>query len=300
MKIANMYDVTWKIKNKTIGSMSYKLNKLIVNLVYPKVVKPVLGVDESSNIIVSLTSFPDRIDTVWITVSTILHQTVKPGKIILWLADEQFPKREEELPKKLLEMKKYGLSIRFCDNLYPHKKYYYTMLENPNAIVITVDDDVFYPEYLIEELLMTSQNNPNVVCCTWAHRIVTDDSGKILPYDKWEHGVKHCDHPEIKLIPIGIGGILYPPNILDERVFDKDKLSAIALRTDDLWLKTMELLKKTKAVKLSKSYRQTYFTVINTQNTGLYKKNVGELCNDRALELLLDSYPQICKILGEE
>lgn len=300
MNIANMYDVTWKIENPAVASIIYKINKLIVNLVYPKVVKPVFGIDESSNVIVSLTSFPERINTVWITISTILHQTIKPGKIILWLADEQFPKGEEDLPKKLLELKKYGLTIRFCDNLYPHKKYYYTMLENPNSVVITVDDDVFYPEHLIEDLLMTSQNNPGAICCTWAHRIVINGNGKVAPYEQWEHCVRDNNYPEIKLMPVGIGGVLYPPHTLDERVFEKNKLIEISLKTDDLWLKTMEILKKTKAVRIPKGYRQTYFTVVNTQNTGLYKKNVGELRNNKALELLFDNYPHAYTILEEE
>ena len=239
MKISTLYDFTNKISNPNVSKIFYKINKLLVNILYPKIVKPVNGVDNSSNIIVSLTTYPARINTVWITIMTILHQTVKPKKILLWLAKEQFPNREKELPSKLLELKPYGLKIKFCDNLYPHKKYYYTMLEHPQATIITVDDDVFYPEYLIETLIKTSKKYPNAICCTWTHRIKLDKMGNIKNYVDWEHGITKMDSPELLAMPVGIGGVLYPPNSLYTCVFDKDQIKSLALMTDDLWLKAI-------------------------------------------------------------
>ena len=41
-------------------------------------------------VVVSLTSYPKRIGTVWITIETLLRQNVKPDVIILWLAKSQF------------------------------------------------------------------------------------------------------------------------------------------------------------------------------------------------------------------
>ena len=66
-------------------------------------------------IIVSLTSYPKRINVVWITIETLLQQTVKPDEVILWLADSQF-KEIEELPEELKALQKRGLTIRFCDD----------------------------------------------------------------------------------------------------------------------------------------------------------------------------------------
>lgn len=74
----------------------------------------------------SLTSYPKRINVVWITIETLLQQTVKPDEVILWLADSQF-KEIEELPEELKVLQKRGLIIRFCDDLKSHKKYFYTM-----------------------------------------------------------------------------------------------------------------------------------------------------------------------------
>ena len=41
--------------------------------------------------IVSLTSFPARMEDIWITIETILRQSFKPDKIILWLGQDKFP-----------------------------------------------------------------------------------------------------------------------------------------------------------------------------------------------------------------
>src|SRR5690606_5759236 len=49
--------------------------------------------------IVSFTSFPGRIDQVWIVAELLLRQSFKPDAVILWLSEEQFPDRQ--VPKNL-------------------------------------------------------------------------------------------------------------------------------------------------------------------------------------------------------
>lgn len=94
MKVSTLYDIPCKIKNEKISCFVYKVDKVLLNILYPLFVKSVKGIDEESNVIVSLTSYPVRIDTIWLTVMILLHQTEKPKKIILWLAEEQFPNKE--------------------------------------------------------------------------------------------------------------------------------------------------------------------------------------------------------------
>lgn len=66
----------------------------------------------NEKIIVSLTSFPGRIHLVHKTIQTILLQSVKPDLIELWLAKEQFPNLEKDLPSELIELTQFGLNIR--------------------------------------------------------------------------------------------------------------------------------------------------------------------------------------------
>lgn len=299
MKIHKLYDAPAGIGNQSLSALVYKVNKMLVNLLYHRTVKLKYGVDESSNVIVSLTSFPGRIDTVWITVATLLTQTVKPKAVILWLAEDQFPGREADLPEKLLKMQEYGLTIRFCDNLYPHKKYYYTMQENPDASVITADDDIYYPEYLIEELLRTSEANPGCVCCTWAHEITLDENGQVKPYSEWKRGISGGQTPSLRIMPVGCGGVLYPPHLLHSELYSREAILETCLKTDDLWLKCMALKNRVAAVRVNRPAK-IYFSIMSTQNAGLHYENVGLDKNDLSIRKILDKYPECRAILTEQ
>ena len=99
--------------------------------------------------IVSLTSFPARIDDIWVTIEILLRQTFKPDKIILWLAQNQFPSTKA-IPESLFQLLDRGLTIEFCEeDLRAHKKYFYAFQQYPDANIITVDDDLYYDRYLL-------------------------------------------------------------------------------------------------------------------------------------------------------
>ena len=53
-------------------------------------------------IIASLTTYGSRINSVDLTLKTILNQTKKADKIILWLAEDEF--NFDNIPKDLLEI----------------------------------------------------------------------------------------------------------------------------------------------------------------------------------------------------
>ena len=54
-----------------------------------------------NRLIVSFTSYPERISTVNCVLNSLYAQTRKADEIILWLAKEQFPNREADLPISL-------------------------------------------------------------------------------------------------------------------------------------------------------------------------------------------------------
>lgn len=192
-------------------------------------------------IIVSLTSHPQRIENVHETVKTLLIQNKKPDKVILWLAQTQFIGKENDLPDELVKLTDFGLEIRWCEDLKPHKKYFYAMQEFPNDIIITVDDDVYYSPRLVEKLYSSFLKYPDAVSCTRANRIVIGEDGKMC-YDQWEKDYQDCYNEEFfDLLPVGVGGVLYPPHCLPDETFDQGKINAICLYQDDLWLKAMEI-----------------------------------------------------------
>lgn len=294
MNIQRLYEASLRHKNPKVASAHYKLNKGIVNVLYPIFGKCGFGVDPSSNVIISLTSYPARIKTVHLTIMTLLNQTVRPKSVVLWLANEQFPNGINDLPSELTVFEPKGLKIRFCDDLRSHKKYYYAMKDNPESYVITVDDDVYYPENLVQTLMETSEKYPDTVVCTWGHEIFLE-KGDVFTADKWQYSTEGTV-PSYALIPTGVGGVLYPPHSLSEEVFNKDAFKEQCINADDLWLKAMALLKGTKAVRVDRPAK-LYFSILSTQKEGLYYDNAIQDKNSIAWKNIMEAYPKCREVL---
>lgn len=234
-------------------------------------------------IIVSLTTYPKRMHTVIQALQTIYAQTRQADEVVLWLAEEQFPEKYGNLPEELLKLVRDGmLTIRWCDDLKPHKKYFYALQEYADALVVTVDDDLRYDENLLEDLYQSYLRHPNAVSAARAHLIILDSNGNPMPYKDWiqETDVR-LDTPSMQLFATGGAGALYPPNIFHKELFDKDAVCSTCLWADDLWLKTMELLSNVPVVVARKFQDLRY--VPGSQDEALYHQNVNHDRNDEQM-----------------
>ncbi|PMB36851.1 hypothetical protein CEN47_08230, partial [Fischerella thermalis CCMEE 5319] len=250
--------------------------------------KKKLLTNNNPEFIVSLTSFPSRIDKVWLTVESVLRQKEKPDKILLWLYSGEF-NGKESLPKNLLQLEKRGLEIRFCnENLMPHKKYFYTMQEFPNANVITIDDDMFYPPDLIQKLKIFHEKFPKAIICPITQKIQIQN-GKILPNIKWNYE-KINSLPSKGYLTMGGGGTLFPKDSLPNDAFDISLIKGKALKADDLWLKIMSVKKHTKVVSIGGEYPRFFIPIIRKNDVRLTDSNIGEGQNDKIFKELLDYY----------
>ncbi len=271
----------------------FKLGKLIVNILYPlySLNTSKYGVNDASDIIISLTSYPDRINTVYITICTLLEQTYRPKKIVLWLAREQFPSKK--LPKNLQRLEKFGLEIRYCDDLKSHKKYFYTMQEYPENIVVTVDDDMFYPDDFLYRLHQCHLMYPDTIICHWSHEIEYRDDQSIGPYNTWKNGKRKT--PSYRTLPVGCNGILYPADSLAREAFDKEKIIRYALTADDLWLKCMTVKNGKKSINCDIDPLIYFNNIRNQSGSGLWKINTAETgCNnDKVWNNLMCLYPEV-------
>jgi hypothetical protein len=275
LELTMVYVFDWKLPQL----FSLELNSKRMGVVAPK--------NSSKELIVSITSFPARIDRVWLTVVTLLNQTVMPNRIILWLANEQFPNKI--IPVSLRKLEKRGLTIKWCEDIRSHKKFYYTMKCNPDAFVITCDDDVYYPANTIESLLETHNKFPDAVVANIAHRLICDNSGNLKPYMQWKHRFKGIKYPSHKLLQVGVGGVLYPPNVLYKDIFDKSIFLSQTPKSDDVWLKTMALLANTKIV-TNNSFNKQLITVRGSQIESLNATNSHEGLKDVQLENIQKYY----------
>ena len=76
---------------------------------------------------------------------------------------------------------------------------------------------------------------------------------------------------------------------MPEETFDKDKIKGIALNTDDLWLKVIQIKNNIKVVKAMK--RDYFlFTIKNSQSIALFKTNLEQGKNTEVMEELTEYY----------
>ncbi len=200
-----------------------------------------------------------------------------------------------EIPKSLINQINRGLEIRFCEDLRSHKKYYYAMKEFSNNIIITVDDDIIYPNNLVEDLYNAHKKFPYCICCNWSHQIIFDKNSCIRKYDDWHDGEGILTIPRFDTVPIGYAGVLYPPNSLSNEVFNIDNIKKLSPIADDIWLKAMSLKNGVKVVR-TKQIQVPFFNIIGTQKFGLFKVNCLENENDKQIRNIQKEYPSIFKI----
>lgn len=241
------------------------------------------------NIIISLTSFPARIDVVWLSIESILRQTYKPDKIILWLGEEKFTGLNE-LPVILKKQMKRGLTIEFREDLKPHTKYYHVMKEYPESVVITVDDDIFYPCNMVSELVKFHTQFPDSVICHGA-RLMSVTHNKFENYNRWLnwHSTIIESNRRFDILPLGVMGVLYPPKVLHSEVFNIDLIKKTSYKADDLWLKAMQLKNHTSAV-LTNTYSKAFVGIPESQTITLMGDNVGQQQNDTQLRAINEEF----------
>ena len=282
---------------------------------------------EGEKIIVSLTTFPARINIVVKTIKTLLTQTLKPDAVILWLAPEQFPNGENDLPQELLDLKQYGLTIDWYKDIRSYKKIIPTLKKYPNAVIITTDDDIYYAPDTVESLYKSYLEHKNEVHahrCDWLK--VVEEDAKTVPHPspllegegitevvqtqkkviKWEktrelYLDRHRGVASFHNRLTGYGAVLYPPNCFYKDVCDESLIKELIPTHDDIWLWAMATLNGYKT-RLVKGYSESINYVENSQQYGLCKinkKGVG-MSLDEAYEIMLKKYPQLLEILENE
>lgn len=243
-------------------------------------------------IIVSLTSYPKRIEYVATALGPLFRQTIPVDEVILWLPMEELEETGTAIPAELTELEADPrFTIRDCPiNLKPHNKYFHVMQERPDDIVITVDDDVVCSVRLVEKLIEMHLRHPKCVVGDRTHRVLKGE-GRLLPYANWRHSQnEESDQERFDLLATGVGGVLYPPRVFDPAVFDAEAIKELAFFGDDLWLFVHEHRLRVPVVD---SVNPCYFTYIEgSQEAGLYHDNLDNGRNDVMLQALFERFPE--------
>jgi len=214
------------LKNIILGY----IDKLYIdlNIITPKQLEKF---QQFPNIVVSLTSFGRRVEkVVYYTLISLLNQSEQPNRIVLWLDSDNW--NEQNIPLKLKNLTKLGVEIKFCKDLKSFKKLLPALETYPNSIIITVDDDVIYNKHLISNLLTTHRQFPNrIISCINRYPIIKN--GGFIPYKFWP--ITSINDSNQYIMPIGVGGILYPPGCLHDDVKNYYLANKLCPKADDIW-----------------------------------------------------------------
>ena len=236
-------------------------------------------------LICSLTSFPGRINEIWKSVETIFRQTYKADEVVLWLADSQFPDRV--LPESIMKLQQRGLTVKWCDeDLRSHKKYFYVLQEYRNADVVLLDDDLYYPNRLLENLVGMARENPECICATRVHKM-TYRGETLRPYRNWIHNYNTNKKEEKDLFFTSGAGTLIPSGVMPEDVFNEKVFKKICFFADDVWL-NLQARKGGVKIVTNSMYNKDEISVGDTQREKLVSQNVCAGGNDRQLSAVMN------------
>lgn len=240
-------------------------------------------------IIVSFTTFPKRVNSIWLVIECILRQTVRPDKVLIYLSREQFPRELDDLPQSLRKYHERKLiEIVFVeDDLRSHKKYYYSFQEYPDDLIILIDDDLFYVKTLIEKLLEDHVKYPKSIVCHRAHAVTRDQFGFLNPYKLWT-AQRNRRGPSHSIFHTSGGGTLYLPSLYSKQLYDRDLIKNLCFYADDVWLNVLAFVSDISIVK--SSYYSHYLPVIIKDDIKLSNVNVQQSLNDHQLEKVLTYY----------
>ena len=238
-------------------------------------------------IIVSLTSFPPRFDQLHLTLKSILLQSEKPDRIIVYLGSDS---SRGQFTKEMLDLERYGVEYRIDSerNLKAHKKYFYAMQEFPNDIIVTADDDLYYPSNWLLSLIKSYNKYPNAISARRVHLMKQKD-GILLPYNMWKDQCRSIVEPNFSLLATGGSGKLYPPHCLNECAFDDKIFKELCFDADDIWLKCMEIISGIPVV-WAKNWEVDQLGVGSNQKGALSKQNVDCSHNDVCLKNVMNFY----------
>jgi hypothetical protein len=235
-----------------------------------------------SELVLSLTSYPPRYPTLELTLKSLLMQTVKPDKLILWVSGSEF-----DLPADVRNLRRFGLDIRVTPDIKSYKKIIPTLETFPCANIVTADDDLFYERRWLERIVGGAVPGEKVIVCRRAHRPMRKGRG-YAPYTSWEHDVVTDGGLSNCLFPTSGAGALFPPGALAPEVLDRSFMT-LCPHADDVWLFVMAKRAGAKFRQIGGGFAQVAWE--GSQVSSLMHNNLAGDGNDRQLAAVLERYP---------
>jgi len=244
---------------------------------------------DETEVIVSLTTHGRRLYEVYLAIESIFQGSVKPNRVILWLSAES---KEKTLPLTLQNQAKRGLEIRYTDDIGPYTKIVPTLKAFPEAIVVTIDDDILYPFDALEMLLTAHRSNPSAICANRVMDLKLNSSGHPTSLPTWKE-LKGSTRISKQNFFEGVGSVLYPPHCFDSEVLNESLFLRLCPTADDVWLNVSALRLNIPIVPANCHY-DGFPLLINesVQDSALWRTNnaSGKTRNDIQLKAVLEHF----------
>lgn len=184
-------------------------------------------------LVVSLTSYPPRFPTLALTLRSLLDQSTRADRTVLWVT----PEEEAGLPADVLALREHGLEVAQAPNLRSYKKLVPALAAHPGGMIVTADDDLYYPPDWLSRLVAAARAHPGAIVGLRCHMARTGAGGRLLPYGEWEYETAATEAREAgeRLFPTGGAGVLYPPGTLSPRTSDQEAFMRLCPSADDVW-----------------------------------------------------------------
>lgn len=159
---------------------------------------------QKQRVVISLTTTPYRIDKIRDTLDSLLNQSINVDQIYLNIPYVlQRDNIQYNIPEWLQNYP--GITINRVDDFGPITKLLPALEKesDPNTIIITVDDDVWYPRHVVRDLVGYSLQHPQVAV-TPIHidyKVDEEQQFKKVKY-RFKHGSKAS-------LVVGAAGVAY-------------------------------------------------------------------------------------------
>lgn len=254
---------------------------------------------KDKKVIVTLTSWKEKIHNAYLAIRSLLNQTLPPNEILLWLADEEFPDRQIPatlsalVNRRLLTVKWHPANIRSAKKLIP------ALLDSSlnTQILVTADDDIVYKPDWLNALVSAHLSNPDAIIAHRARAVQFEKSGALKPYTKWPVQTTKADAEGKLLFTTSGSGMLFPPKALHPGAINAELFKLKCPTGDDIFWWVHALMQGTKIVLTDTPQTQ----IVDTNNdeeekaASLWATNqLGP--NDTMLQAILEHYSRDLKL----
>lgn len=248
------------------------------------------------DIIVSLTSFPAAIGYAAGAVRSVLQGSMLPDRVVLYLAEPQFPDGKVPAEIEALKAENPRFEVRWCaEDIRSYKKLVPALADFPDAVIVTVDDDVWYHRNMLRDLVRLHERLPEAILAHRAKRVKPGAPYRDWKKYRWYHFLFRRLHLDYVTIQTGVGGVLYPPGALRADMLDPEIFMALAPTTDDIWFWAAAVARGTYVVPVPFGWHNKPRGLGKPKALSLKTVNFksGEDRNAAALAAVLEKYPVI-------